>query len=733
MALDPKSKKDVQEDVNEVSGYVRDTLQSVASSFAETLKDAVKTAFDPTQAGTLKALARDLSKTFNDLAKMNDSIAKNTGRITAGLLTQKDITKQKQGLDEKIAELARRKEAADLQGVKYSQKNYEQVVKSLDVQKSLLETDEDRVKEIEKNIGLTGKLVSSLKGIPGIGKFLKTDEIEVEMRKVAAAGGDKFATMGKAASMIGTQLMEGLLDPATAVATIVKGFLDVNKAAVEFGRLTGDVQGNFKGIFDAGFNSRQASTVDVLKVMTDITKQIGTNANSIFSDDDLGRLAEAKNLLGISAEQATNLGIRSKISGQGIETYQKAIVTSVNSYNGLNGKAIAHGLVLQDVLSTSDEIALSLGGDAGKIANAAAAARGLGLGLDKVNQIADSMLNFEDSIGNELEAQLLTGKNINLSKAREYALNNDLAGLSAELAKNGASAAEFANMNRIEQTSLAKALGMSRDELAKTIMTQEASKNLTAQQRADAEGVTLAQLQQQDIQSQIQTSMDKLSQSFAPLLSGIIPIISAIVPVVTLIAQAIEPIATTFGFLFKIIPVITGKFSEWGDDISQMIGPLGMVGTAVKYLAELAVVYAAYLTFAAVSAALAATVIGGIAAPVIGAAAAAVVLGAGLGFLGSIKDGVIDPKKGPIVSGDFGSVQLHPNDQIAAGTDLFGAGSKGTLGTSASTPNADMTAVVNKLQELINVAKQGTVVKIDGKTLATANIRNSRLVASGQP
>ena len=241
MALDPKSKKDVQEDVNEVSGYVRDTLQSVASSFAETLKDAVKTAFDPTQAGTLKALARDLSKTFNDLAKMNDSIAKNTGRITAGLLTQKDITKQKQGLDEKIAELARRKEAADLQGVKYSQKNYEQVVKSLDVQKSLLETDEDRVKQIEKNIGLTGKLVSSLKGIPGIGKFLKTDEIEVEMRKVAADGGDKFKTMGKAASMVGTQLMEGLLDPATAVATIVKGFLDVNKAAVEFGRLTGDV------------------------------------------------------------------------------------------------------------------------------------------------------------------------------------------------------------------------------------------------------------------------------------------------------------------------------------------------------------------------------------------------------------------------------------------------------------------------------------------------------------
>ena len=37
-----------------------------------------------------------------------------------------------------------------------------------------------------------------------------------------------------------------------------------------------------------------------------------------------------------------------------------------------------------------------------------------------------------------------------------------------------------------------------------------------------------------------------------------------------------------------------------------------------------------------------------------------------------MKDGVIDPKKGPVVSGEFGTVQLHPNDQIAAGTNLIG-------------------------------------------------------------
>ena len=36
-----------------------------------------------------------------------------------------------------------------------------------------------------------------------------------------------------------------------------------------------------------------------------------------------------------------------------------------------------------------------------------------------------------------------------------------------------------------------------------------------------------------------------------------------------------------------------------------------------------------------------------------------------------MKDGVIDPKKGPVVSGDFGTVQLNPKDSIVAGTNLM--------------------------------------------------------------
>ena len=64
---------------------------------------------------------------------------------------------------------------------------------------------------------------------------------------------------------------------------------------------------------------------------------------------------------------------------------------------------------------------------------------------------------------------MLTGRNINLAKAREAALNNDLAGLAKEIRENNALSNTFSNSNRIQQESMAKALGMSRDDLAKMV------------------------------------------------------------------------------------------------------------------------------------------------------------------------------------------------------------------------------------------------------------------------
>ena len=67
----------------------------------------------------------------------------------------------------------------------------------------------------------------------------------------------------------------------------------------------------------------------------------------------------------------------------------------------------------------------------------------------------------------------------------------------------------------------------------------------------------------------------------------------------------------------------------------------------------------------------------------------------------ALKDGVIDPKKGPVVSGEFGTVQLHPDDQIVAGTDLMGEKKSGRGGGARRDA-----VLISEIQTLIGVNRQ---------------------------
>jgi len=549
--------------------------------------------------------------------------------------------------------------------------------------KAIQEAAEKRYKleqATTKTFGLTGAELSAASSIASkFGMSHVQDQLEdinnklrEEMRKEIEANdgkalsfGKRFQYAAKGAAQVGKALLTGMLDPLYIMGKIFDAFLEVNKAAVDYQRLSGINATN-----QAALNSRLATSVDYLQTAAELTRQLGMSATSVFSNDDIAALAEAKNLLGLSAEQAGSLGIKSKLANTSIDKFQDNLLKGVSAGNKLNNSLVAPGVALQDVLDTSVDITMSLGSNPEALGKAAVAARAFGLNLQQVNDIASSLLNFEDSIGNELEAELMTGKYLNLEKAREYALTNNLEGLSQELAKNGATAAEFSKMNRLEQESLAKALGMNREQLGKSILAQEASKNATLAQRAAVMGVTKEQMQSMDIQERMAKSMDKLAQAFAPILEGLIPVAEALFTALQPVAEVIGVIASAVAAILSPITMIQELFAGWGKSISSVLGPLGFVGKTLKVLATLAVGYAAYSAYASLAA-----------IPVIGAGlgavAAATILGAGMGFLGSIKDGVIDPKKGPVMTGEFGSVQLDPSDKA-----MYGADGKVKVGTN---------------------------------------------------
>ena len=398
-------------------------------------------------------------------------------------------------------------------------------------------------------------------------------EAEEAMRETAkeieagVRSGNKLTVLMAGLGPIMKGVGKAMLDPAVMIQKIVAGFFEVNKAAVDYQRLTGINATN-----QAALNSRFASSVDYLTTAAELTEQMGIGAESIFSKDDIAALAEAKNLLGLTAEQAGKLGINSKVAGKSIDQYKEGIVKSVNSYNGLNGTTLSHGLILQDVLNVSEDISMSLGGDAEKITQAATAARSLGLNLEKVNQIADQLLNFEDSISAELEAELMTGKELNLEKAREYALTNNLAGVSEELKKNGVSAAQYAKMNRLEQESLAKALGMSREDLGKMTQQQLLQAGASKEAQAAARGMTVEQLEAVSVQERMAKVLEKLAQAFAP-------IFEALVPIVELLSSALQPVGMLIGYMAKALsPFIKGLILVYTTYKAIQLVQKGMLG-----------------------------------------------------------------------------------------------------------------------------------------------------------
>lgn len=419
--------------------------------------------------------------------------------------------------------------------------------------------------EVNKLMGVGGALVDGLDGLMGklgMNSSRFKDAIAESKEKMKATAEEMVATKSGASKL--TVLMSGLgplakgfgaalLDPLSIILKIVDAFFKVDKASTDVQRLTGQ---NADAI--AGANMRYATSVDYLETISELTKQTGMNAQNIFSPDVIAGAAELKNTMGLAADEAGGLAMIAQTTNGDIDATVSSIVDQTSAFNKANRSAVSQGQVLRDVAKASDGIKASLGGNPALIAKAAASARRLGMELGQVDKIASSLLDFEDSISKEMEAELLIGKDLNLNKARELALNNDLAGLGNELFKNAADINEFGNMNRIQQESYAAALGMTRDELGKIAYQKAIEAGMTEEQAEKAAGVNAEEMKRAAIQDQIQKSLDKLAQAFAPLLSIIGDIVGIFAPMVQYLGGAVGYVVKFLDTLGIIKPLIIG-------------------------------------------------------------------------------------------------------------------------------------------------------------------------------
>jgi hypothetical protein len=213
-----------------------------------------------------------------------------------------------------------------------------------------------------------------------------------------------------------------------------------------------------------------------------------------------------------------------------------------------------------------------------------------------------------------------------------------------------------------------------------------------------AEGQLDDMMKQQGVQTKINDSIEKMKDILVSIADPLLQIIS---PIVDVLQPALMSINWVLGG-------IRDMFTFIGEKISALIGPLGVVGKMLKFVAGLAIVYAAYKAYAS----LATLPIIGVP---LGVAAAAAVTAGGFGLLNSIKDGVIGPDGGLIVSGEKGTFQLDKDDTIVAGTDLGKSKSGNSSGGGNSSTSND--ALLRELIAAVKAIPQ-PILKVGEKVLA---------------
>jgi hypothetical protein len=490
------------------------------------------------------------------------------------------------------------------------------------------------------------------------------------------------------------------LTKANLIDFAIKEFVD---ALINGDKATGELAKGFNMSYSAASNLRKdlattaalsndvnVSIAGLQQSMMAVGKTLGSNVQ--LNKEDLITFTKLREQSGMTNENLAAMQRFTLVTGGTLEGNTKEFLAQAQVTAQNNGVVLNTKQLLEETANVSDAIKLSAGGTAGGFAKAAATVKSLGMSLEKVDDIANSLLDFESSITSELEAELLVGKDLTLEKARQAALNGDLATVAEEIATQVGTAADFTAKNRIQQEALAKAVGMSREDLAKTLVEREALVGLSGEEakagkeafdslvkRYDVETATKmirekgfkTLMDQQSIQERFNKGIEKLRDTLMGLAQPVLDILSPLMDIVNVILPAINFLLSPIIEGFRVIGVAINYLKEGWGAFTNMLEPIMPVlkGIGIAVLAVLSPLIA--LAAAAAFVALAGIPVVG---PVLAAAAA---IGA-ISFLTSkiagikIEDGMIGPDGGLVVSGKKGTYQLDKNDTVIAGTDLGG-------------------------------------------------------------
>lgn len=129
--------------------------------------------------------------------------------------------------------------------------------------------------------------------------------------------------------------------------------------------------------------------------------------------------------------------------------------------------------VMEDVAKAGDKARGMIKGGAEELIKAAVYARRLGTDLEKVADIGRKLLDFQESITDEIEASVLLGSNVSLQRARELFYTGKIQEAYDEIFNVVKSIGDFNKLDIFQKEAIAKMTGMSLTDLQKQMQIRE--------------------------------------------------------------------------------------------------------------------------------------------------------------------------------------------------------------------------------------------------------------------
>lgn len=544
----------------------------------------------------------------------------------------------------------------------------------------LLELAEKRLKEekkIQKQLGLTGAAVDGIVGALGKIGIDNTffSDMKEDMRDAAKSGG-ALKVVTTAVSGLAKGIGQALTDPLTVITFLLTQANKADKQTTALAKSMMQTKGEamktreqFVGMANASGDAF-INTDKLIEANAELSKQLGFN--KVFTQDMNQTFVDLTKKIGLSEEAAGGLARVSLATGRTLKSTEQTIAGITSKISAQNGIQLDGKEILEASGKVSGQLLANFKGNPAAIAEAVAQTKVLGTTLEQTKSQADKLLDFESSIGSQLKAELLTGQQLNLERARAAALQGDQATVAKELANQNVNFNKFSKMNVIQQNALAESLGLSSDQLSDQLLKQEAIGKSRSEVVALGGEEAAKRLEALAAQDKFNSAVEKLQDLLGNIVGG------------------------PLGMFLDVISDIAGIVGKIIQGMQDLMG-----NTAMKAL------------------------IGAVGGFAVGGPIGALVGGVGglLGGLTSNADDMVGYGARSLVT-PSGTVALNNNDTVIAGTNLFKGDDVASFPKGALNLGGGSGKLEELMSTLIDVTKSTKIgVNLDGRAVGTGIVR----------